>query len=236
MTETSTVPAVPDLALRWCRMWNAEPTLAHELLTPDAVQWSGLTPGLDDLVGPEPTVPFMTRWAIDPGPRFTPRLAAADGAGWLAYCWDAVLPDGRILSGLDVNALRDGRVAENWTIAGDRRITAADPTPRSASRDVLLGVARGWARGTEAVLAPDVVLHSRLAEVGDVDGRDAVAAVLRARGAAAVHREPIVDPDRGTATVMWTAPTGGNGLDLLVVRDDRVVDVRSFPAARPFRY
>ena len=36
----------------WCRMWNEDPSLAHELMTDDCVQWSDHGVGLDSVVGP----------------------------------------------------------------------------------------------------------------------------------------------------------------------------------------
>ncbi|GAA3354277.1 hypothetical protein [Saccharopolyspora gregorii] len=235
MTDIETDLA--HLAQRWCHMWNARPESAHELLTPDARQWSGKSPGLDDLVGPEPAVGFIRRWAIDPGPRFAVRLLAADRGERLAYTWDATLPDATVLSGMDVNVLVGGKVAENWTIAGDRRVPGPDPAPRPASADRLREIADGWVGPEPAgVLGPDVVLRSALAEVGDVEGGAAVRDLLSARGPRAVHREPVVDPERGAVAVLWTADDGATGIEFLVVRDDRVVEVRSYPANRPFHY
>jgi hypothetical protein len=83
------IPAV------WCRMWSADATLAHRLLTDDARQWSGVTEGLDPVVGPAATEAFIRRYQGDVGNVFRPRTMVVDGADRLAYTWDVTRRDGR---------------------------------------------------------------------------------------------------------------------------------------------
>ncbi|TWP51764.1 hypothetical protein FKR81_12935 [Lentzea tibetensis] len=44
----------------WCRMWNEDPSLAHELMTGSCVQWSNRVESLDAVVGPDQQERFVT--------------------------------------------------------------------------------------------------------------------------------------------------------------------------------
>ena len=79
----------------WCRMWNEAPELAHDLMTDDAVQWSGQGAGLDPVVGPEQQVRFLRAYRARHHPHFTPGLFV-DGGDRFAYLWDLATPDGTI--------------------------------------------------------------------------------------------------------------------------------------------
>ena len=100
---------------RWCRMWNQDAALAHQLLADDGRQWSAQTPGLDPVVGPAETEAFVKKYQQDAGNLFTPRTLVVDGADRLAYTWDVTRRDGTISTGADVNVLRDGLIVANWT-------------------------------------------------------------------------------------------------------------------------
>jgi hypothetical protein len=133
-----------ELAQAWCRMWNDEASLAHQLVTDDFRMWLGLSANGDAVSGPDGLARLVERYQHDQGVRFTPRLIVdggeAAGGGRLAYSWDAHFPDGSVRSGIDVYTLRNGCVAENWSIVGERPNTlpadsagqtSADPTSAS---------------------------------------------------------------------------------------------------------
>ena len=105
-----------EIPAAWCRMWSQDATLAHALLTGDARQWSGVTDALDPVAGPEATEKFVTTYQREVGNIFRPRTLAIDGNDSLAYTWDLTRRDGSVLTGADVCVLRDGLVAENWTV------------------------------------------------------------------------------------------------------------------------
>ena len=154
-----------DRMITWCRMWNEDPSLAHELLTDDAVQWSGATPALDSVVGPDQAVAFMTSYRAEHVNVFRPRVLVDAGVSF-AYTWDVTRPDGVVRSGMDVNVLRDGRIALNWTFVGDQRTDwdVAEPT-RPASAGVLVDL-------LTAPHHPPVVdvVRGRVAALRTVDG------------------------------------------------------------------
>jgi hypothetical protein len=105
-----------EIPAAWCRMWSEDATLAHQLMTEDARQWSGVTEGLDALVGPGPAEEFVTTYHRNVGNVFRPRTLVIDGKDRLAYTWDVTRRDGSVLTGADVCVLRDGLVVENWTL------------------------------------------------------------------------------------------------------------------------
>jgi hypothetical protein len=129
---TVLIEQIPAL---WCRMWSEDASLAHRLLTADARQWSGVTEGLDPVIGPAATEAFVHRYQRDVGNVFRPRTLVVDGAGRLAYTWDLTRRDGTVTTGADVCFLRDGRVAENWTLPSrDGRSELPDASPPPFSR------------------------------------------------------------------------------------------------------
>jgi hypothetical protein len=142
-----------EIPAAWCRMWSADAALAHRLLTGDGKQWSGATEGLDPLVGPTDTESFVRRYQGNVGNVFRPRTIVVDGPDRLAYTWDVTRRDGSITTGADVCFLRDGLVAENWTIPSrDGRSDLPDagaPTGRRLTREELLDLtaaAHAWHR------------------------------------------------------------------------------------------
>ena len=151
--------------IAWCRMWSEDPSLAHELLSTDAVQWSSATPALDGVVGPTQAVDFMEAYRTQHVNVFRPRVLV-DGGESFAYTWDVTRPDGVVRSGMDVNVLRGGRIALNWTFVGDRRTDwdAAEPTS-TGSHDVLAEVV------TRPHRTPTVdTARGRVAALRTVDG------------------------------------------------------------------
>lgn len=158
-----------DRMLAWCRMWNEDPSLAHELLTGDAVQWSSVTTALDGVVGPAQAVDFMQAYRAEHVNVFRPHVLVDAGEAF-AYTWDVTRPDGTIRSGMDVNVLRDGRIAMNWTFVGGRRTDwdAAEPAQRG-STEALGRLVTGPHR-------PPVVdgARGRVAGLRTVDGRGTV--------------------------------------------------------------
>jgi hypothetical protein len=141
----SEIPAV------WCRMWSEDASLAHRLLTGDARQWSGVTEGLDTVIGPDATEAFVRRYQRDVGNVFRPRTLVVS-SDRLAYTWDVTRRDGTVTTGADVCFLRDGLVAENWTIPsrdGWSSLPDASGSDRRLDREALLeltGGAHPWHR------------------------------------------------------------------------------------------
>lgn len=109
----------------WCRMWNEEPALAHRLIAEDGRQWAARLTGLDTVVGPRAAQEFVAAYAEKVGNRFEPRTLVI-GDDLVAYTWDATKRDGSVVTGMDFNVLRDGRVVDNWTFAGPWRDAQSD--------------------------------------------------------------------------------------------------------------
>jgi hypothetical protein len=105
-----------EIPAAWCRMWSADATLAHELVADDGRQWSGVTPGLDGVVGPAATEKFVAAYQQNVGNVFRPRTLVIDGGDRIAYTWDVTRRDGTVTTGADVCVLRDGLVVDNWTL------------------------------------------------------------------------------------------------------------------------
>lgn len=247
------------MADTWCRMWSEDPTLAHEVLAPDGRQWSGQTPALDDVVGPEQQVEFVTAYRAQHVNVFSPRVLA-DGGDRFAYLWDVRLPDGTVHTGLDVNVLRGGLVADNWTFVAPRRCELADPeVSGDASLDVraLTAFARRWTSvwGGEVELVDELVTEDFLAwsQSTEVEEQGTGSDVLVARVLAEtgrhdtrgveLHREPVVDVARQRVALLWTATedqdgtrTEVGGVDLLAVRGGRVSRSWTLRGTRPFAY
>lgn len=203
MTTDHAIEQIPHI---WCRMWNEDAGLAHEVLTADGRQWSGKLPGLDAVVGPGPTEKVVASYQRDVGNRFAVRTLVVDGDRALAYSWDVTRRDGTVLTGADVNVLRDGRVAENWTIPAAVRDDRADLTGAgTASRADLVALCRAEAA------ARGVVIHREPV----VDEVRRTAAYLWATG---------------------TGPDDPGGIDVLVVRHGRVASTWSAPGSRAFSY
>jgi hypothetical protein len=110
----------------WCRMWSADATLAHQLVADDGRQWSGVTPGLDSVVGPAETEKFIAGYQQNVGNVFRPRTLVIDGSDRIAYTWDVTRRDGTVVTGADVCVLRDGLVIDNWTLPSQDRSSLAD--------------------------------------------------------------------------------------------------------------
>jgi hypothetical protein len=172
--EPAEIPAL------WCRMWNEDAALAHRLLTDDARQWSGVTEALDPVVGPAETETFIRRYQPDIGNVFRPRTLVVDGTDRLAYTWDATRPDGSVTTGADVCFLRDGLVAENWTLPSrDGRSAlpdAGEPAGRRLDAAGLLTLTAGahpWHR--ERIVD---VQRQTVAGVWDDGGRGGIAVLV----------------------------------------------------------
>ncbi|MBU2665715.1 hypothetical protein KOI35_19585 [Actinoplanes bogorensis] len=172
------IPAV------WCRMWSEDASLAHQLMTADARQWSGVVDALDPLIGPGPAEAFVRTYQRDVGNVFHARTLVIDGADRLAYTWDVTRPDGSVTTGADVCFLRDGRVAENWTLpSADGRSDLPDattPTGSRLTRDDLLALtadAHPWHR--ERVVD---VARQTVAGVWDDGERGGIAVLVVAGG------------------------------------------------------
>jgi hypothetical protein len=146
---------VTELATTWCRMWNEDSSLAHELMTDDCVQWFANGPDLDSVVGPAQQEVFVTAARAQTGNVFVPRLFVADGDTF-AYLWDVTSRDGTVKTGIDVNVLQGERVAENWTLGGPHRDAPLPPPGDVLDRDALATSASDWAK------AMDYIVHRRL--------------------------------------------------------------------------
>lgn len=245
-----------ELMTTWCAMWSEDPALAHEVLAADGRQWSGQTPALDPVVGPEQQAGFVQAYRAAHVNVFTPRLLV-DGGSSFAYLWDARLPDGTVRTGLDVDVVRDGLVADNWTFVAARACELADPdVPSGAGAlDVagLAAVAERWVavwsgdvEQAQGLVTDDFQAWSAASEV-EQEGRGP--AVLAARVererlrhaalAVRLHREPVLDVDRQRVAVLWSATEDAaevGGVDLLTLEAGRVSRSWTLRGTRPFRY
>jgi hypothetical protein len=139
---------IPD---SWCRMWSEDATLAHELLTDDARQWSGVAERLDSVAGPASMTEFVRAYQRNVGNTFAARTLVIDGNERLAYTWDATRPDGTAVTGIDVCVLQDGVVTLNWTVPAAERSALPDgpgievlpPNARALDRAGLTTIAAG---------------------------------------------------------------------------------------------
>jgi hypothetical protein len=219
----------------WCRMWNEDPSLAHDLMSDECVQWSDHTPGLDTVVGPSEQERFITTYRARHINAFTPR-ALFDAGDRFAYLWDVRTPDGRVLTGADFNILAGGRIHENWTFVGERRCdwpagSAAEPVEAS----VIDGLCDRWVRfrNGESKLAGEVVTDDFAQFSGTGSGDLATTDI-------AVHRRPVVDLAHGRVAFLWSAQSGAKGtvggVDFLTVRDGRFAQAWTLTGVRAFRY
>jgi hypothetical protein len=238
-----------ELMTVWCRMWSEDPALAHDLMTDTCVQWSGQTAGLDTVTGPFEQEQFVANYRAQHVNVFAPR-ALVDAGQEFAYVWDVTLPDGTVHTGADVNVLRGGKVDENWTLVSDRHDGRSDPAPQPAPPGVLHDLARHWIELSNGEAVADVVsddfeVFATGLDAGDARGVAALSRYLEQRWGAAgsttvtAHREPLIDPGRGRVAVLRTdraAAGESGGVDLLVIREGRVVKAWSFSGTRAFRY
>ncbi|MFD7020143.1 hypothetical protein [Streptomyces sp. NPDC059928] len=240
----------------WCRMWNEDPSLAHDLMTEDCTQWSDHGAGLDTVVGPHEQERFVAGYRARHVNIFSPRVLA-DAGDRFAYLWDVRKADGQVLTGIDVNHLKDGRIRENWTFVAERRCERSDPEPGAAGHTdpaTIEDLCRQWVqlRNGRAELAKDVVtgdfdLFSGAEAAGDAHGPSELADLIERQAETndppviTIHRQPIVDPGRRHVAFLWTAETGADGasvggVDLLTVRSGRFARAWSLTGIRPFRY
>jgi hypothetical protein len=238
--------------IEWCRLWNEDPSLAHELMTDGCAQWSNRGEGLDTVVGPDEQERFVTDYRARHVNVFTPRVFV-DAGDRFAYLWDVRSPDGRVTTGLDVNILSDDRIHENWTFAGARRCDQPDPEPvvaGPADPAAIEELARRWVqlRNGRTELAQDVAtsdfaLFSGESPAGDANGPAELAALVDRLAAPviAIHRQPVIDLARGSVAFLWTAEATANGasvggVDLLTARQGRIARAWSLTGIRGFCY
>ena len=242
-----------ELMTTWCRMWSEDPQLAHQVLAPEGRQWSGQTSALDAVVGPEQQVEFVTAYRAEHVNLFTPRVLV-DGGDRFAYLWDVRLPDGTVHTGTDVNVVRVGLVAENWTFVAPRRCELPDPEvlgDESLDEDALTGLAHRWVLAwkgaveqVDALVTDDFLAWSGASAVAqEGTGSDVlVARVVRESDRhqtrdVVVHREPVVDVARQRVALLWTATEDEaevGGVDLLALQGGRVARSWTLRGGRAF--
>lgn len=234
--------------ITWCRMWDEDPSLAYDLMSEDCVQWSGAGEGLDTVVGPADQERFVTAYRAKHINVFSPRVLV-DAGDRFAYLWDVRTPEGRVQTGLDVNILKDDRVNENWTFVSTRHCDLPDPASEVSTPTVIESLCDRWVRlrngSTELaadLVTSDFALFSGESAAGDANGPAELAAPVSGQTKATfvMHRQPVVDPERGSVVFLWTRTTPDGvavgGVDLLSVRDGRFARACSFAGVRPFRY
>lgn len=240
----------------WCRMWNEDPSLAYDLMSDDCVQWSNRSAGLDTVIGPHQQERFIAAYRALHVNIFSPRVCV-DAGDRFAYLWDVRKADGQVLTGIDVNILKDDRIHENWTFVAERHCAQSDPGPEAAETTgpaAIEELCHRWMqlRNGRVELALDVVtddfdLFSGADPVSDAHGPSELADLIKRQAqtddppAFTIHRRPIVDPTRGHVALLWTAETSVDGtsvggVDLLTVRAGRFARAWSLTGARPFRY
>jgi hypothetical protein len=244
------------LMTTWCRMWNEDPALAHEVMTDHCRQWSAQTPGLDTVVGPEEQETFATTYRAQHVNLFRPRLLA-DGEDQFAYLWDVTLPDGTVWTGADANIVQDGRVDLNWTFVCQQHDDGPDVGAELTDATTLDRLCREWILlcNGEIDTVTDIVTDDVRVFVGvgeratELRGVPALTTHLEQQRAAVplttgtVHRRPITDPTRGRAAILWTAHSGtgdddveAGGIVLLNVDHGRISHAWLLPGARKFIY
>jgi len=229
LSRMDTHPDNNKLMTLWCRMWDEDPSLAHDLMAADCVQWSGNTPGLDGVVGPAEQERFVARYRARHINAFSPR-ALFDAGDRFAYLWDVRTPDGRVLTGADVNILENGRVRENWTFVGEQQCPwpagglAAEPV----EADVAEKLCDRWVRFRNGETGQDVVTD----DFALFSGSGSVTTDV------AVHREPVIDLAHGRVALLWTGKSGNTvgGVDFFTIRDGRFAQAWSLTGVRTFRY
>jgi hypothetical protein len=93
--------------------------------------------GIGTVVGPAQAEAFVAKYQVDIGNIFAPRTVAL-GADTVAYTWDLTRRDGSVVTDMDFNVLREGKVVDNWTFAGPWRDARADgPGPGSLTAEEL---------------------------------------------------------------------------------------------------
>jgi hypothetical protein len=139
----------PDLATSWSRMRTDSPTLAEQLVTDDFRLWADTAPTSDTIVGPRELARLVTDEQERTKARITASIVAGD-AQRVAFTWDATLPDGTVLTGIDVaRVATDGRFAASWSIIGERRDTintvpATGATPEATMQRVCAQWTEMW--------------------------------------------------------------------------------------------
>lgn len=200
------IDEIREVTTTWCRMWSEDPALAHDLMTDDCRQWSGVTAALDVVVGPVQQEQFVTAYRAQHVNVFAARTIVADG-DMFGYLWDVTLPAGTVKTGIDVNVLQGNLVRENWTFVADSRRSEPDPAPGDRiSEDSLLTLVSDWAGERGYAVHRRPVLDP-------------------ANGRAALLRTSMTDDG---------AQVGG--IDLLTARDGKVEPFWSITATRAFGY
>ena len=241
--------SIEKLPGAWTHAWNEEPQRARDVLTADARMWHGLSDMFDDAVGPDAFVAGITGYREGHGTRFTLRTLVVDGPDRLATTWDATMPDGTTLSGVDLSAVRDGRIAANWMVPSPALRHAPQPDVAgsgSASRDEIAGLCGGGSALSPGApgRAGEVVVDDVAVWFGDAeqaDGREAFTAFVDEVRASrpglryALVGEPVCDVERQTAAMLWTATDDGHevgGVDVAALRDGRFAAVWSVTGKR----
>jgi hypothetical protein len=240
----------------WCRMWNEDPSLAHEVMTDDCVQWSDHSAGLDAVVGPHRQETFVAGYRARHVNIFSPRILV-DADDRFAYLWDVRKPDGQVLTGIDVNILKGDNIQENWTFVAERRCEQPDPRPEptgQADSATIEDLSQRWARlrNGRAELAAEIAtgdfaLFDGVNSAGDVHGPAELAELIERQAHTdrlpvfTIHRRPVVDSVRGSVALLWTADSrvdGGRvgGVDLMTVRNGKLARAWSLTGTRAFRY
>lgn len=248
MTDLHDLDDPGDLASTWCRMWNDDPALARSLVTDDARVWFGGAQN-PDLHGVEDFETFVERYRTEKAVRFTPlTVAYDDGGDRFAYTWQARFPDGRERGGIDFYTLRDGRIAENWSVVGGRPM--ALPVRQSTVDDAAIAEAcadwtRLWNGEIEAqrLVAPGFELW--FGALDPITGSDAFAAFIERHRAErpglryVTHRRPVIDTERQLAGLTWTAALGERvvgGIDMLRFVDGTLMQVWSVTGDKGFSF
>jgi hypothetical protein len=257
-------PAMRDFPETWCRMWNDEPDLAYDLAADDFRMWTGKTDMGDQVHGPAGLARSVDDFRREKGIRFTPRRVAADEQTHrLAFTWDAVYPDGSVVSGIDICTLHAGLIVENWTVPGQRPASmpeeaggaAYPPASRADAETLRQAWSPLWNGDTDR--AGDVVTDdfriwfgAPAAAADDLVGPAELAAYIRGHRRSreglrfAEHRAPVIDLTAQTVAWTWSASMqladGGQrsvgGIDLFQLTGARFNRCWSVTGSRPFTF
>jgi predicted SnoaL-like aldol condensation-catalyzing enzyme len=113
------------MAEDWTLLWNGDFDLAEKLLAPDfRIHFGRLSDAEagDGVAGPAGMVGYIRAvHARNPDVRFTMDPPVVADTDQFALRWASTRAD-RDVSGTDVARLADGKIAEVWSVVGERRI------------------------------------------------------------------------------------------------------------------
>lgn len=114
-----------NMAEDWTALWNGRFDLAEKLLAPDfSIHFGRLSDAVagKTVTGPAAMVDYIRSiYTKYPDVRFTMELPVVADTDQFALRWASTRAD-RDVTGIDVGRLADDRIAEVWSVVGERRV------------------------------------------------------------------------------------------------------------------